>query len=207
MPAVSTRRHARRPPAFAYTPQEAAILAGVSAKTVQKAIDEKIVDSRTRATVKGRARRWVSAEAVYALTIVRHAELELPKAKKRAIYDWLRDHTESEWRADFIPLSDVVRIQVSDFLTEYIDRVHSYNRAREKVIVRDPEIMGGTPVIRGTRITVYALAGRLEDGETIDDILEDYPRLKREDVEAAIMYAKANPMLGRPSGKPWRKAA
>lgn len=207
MPTVSMRRRGDRLGAFVYTPQEAAILAEVSTKRVQKAIDDKIVDSRTRAVDESRPRRWVSAEAVYALTILNHADVKLPKAKKRALYEWLRDRPESEWRAGFIPLSDVLTIQTSNFLSKYIDRVNSYKTAREKVIMRDPEIMGGTPVIGGTRITVYALAGRLEDGETIGDLLEDYPQLKREDVEAAIMYAKANPMLGRPSGKPWRKAA
>ena len=52
-------------------------------------------------------------------------------------------------------------------------------------IVVDEEIKGGTPVIRGTRLTVYAVLGRIDHGETIDDILADNPDLTREALEAA----------------------
>ena len=72
-------------------------------------------------------------------------------------------------------------------------------------IVVDEEIKGGTPVIRGTRMTVYAVLGRIDHGETIDDILADNPDLTREALEAAINYARAHPLVGRPGGRPWAK--
>ena len=72
-------------------------------------------------------------------------------------------------------------------------------------IVVDEEIKGGTPVIRGTRLTVYAVLGRIDHGETIDDILADNPDLTREALEAAIIYARSHPLVGRPGGRPWAK--
>jgi len=72
-------------------------------------------------------------------------------------------------------------------------------------IVVDEEIKGGTPVIRGTRMTVYAVLGRVDHGETIDDILADNPDLTREALEAAIIYARSHPLVGRPGGRPWAK--
>lgn len=63
--------------------------------------------------------------------------------------------------------------------------------ARSRV-VEDPDIRGGIPTIRGTRIGVYQIAG-LRKNEDMDTILEHYPRLRREDVEAAELYAKAYP--------------
>jgi uncharacterized protein (DUF433 family) len=72
-------------------------------------------------------------------------------------------------------------------------------------IVVDEEIKGGTPVIRGTRMTVYAVLGRVDHGETIDDILADNPDLTREALEAAINYARSHPLVGRPGGRPWAK--
>jgi uncharacterized protein (DUF433 family) len=72
-------------------------------------------------------------------------------------------------------------------------------------IVVDDEIKGGTPVIRGTRITVYAILGRIDHGETIEDILDDYPNLTREAVEAAVAYARAHPFVARPGGRPWAR--
>jgi uncharacterized protein (DUF433 family) len=55
----------------------------------------------------------------------------------------------------------------------------------------------GEPVIRGTTVPVYVVAS-LAKGETIEEILEDYPSLTRAQVENAIEYAKAYPKKGRP---------
>jgi len=52
----------------------------------------------------------------------------------------------------------------------------------------DPEICFGKPCIRGTRIWVSLLLDFLAAGATIEEILEDYPQLKRDDVLAAIAY-------------------
>ena len=56
-------------------------------------------------------------------------------------------------------------------------------------IVIDPRVMGGKPVIRGTRIPVYFILELLSNGWTIEDILREYPHLTREDILAAIRYA------------------
>jgi len=53
----------------------------------------------------------------------------------------------------------------------------------------DPEIMVGKPVIRGTRITVDLIVRRFADGDTVANILDDYPHLTAEDVHAALAYA------------------
>ena len=60
--------------------------------------------------------------------------------------------------------------------------------AEERIVV-DPRIMGGKPVIRGTRIPVYFILELIANGWTVDDILKEYPHLTREDVLAAIRYA------------------
>lgn len=53
-----------------------------------------------------------------------------------------------------------------------------------------PDVMLGKPVIRGTRITVEVLLEKLASGATVDDALTDYPSLEREDVLAALAYAR-----------------
>ena len=56
-----------------------------------------------------------------------------------------------------------------------------------KGIVRsDPEIMGGTPVFVGTRVPLQNLIDYLEGGESVDDFLEAYPTVKREQAIAVI---------------------
>jgi uncharacterized protein (DUF433 family) len=53
----------------------------------------------------------------------------------------------------------------------------------------DPEIMGGTPCFRGTRVPVSVLFDNLADGLSVDEILEAWPSLKRQDVLAVLALA------------------
>lgn len=53
----------------------------------------------------------------------------------------------------------------------------------------NPRVMMGKPVIRDTRITVELLLRKISEGATEDDLLDAYPRLRREDIRAAIAYA------------------
>ena len=54
-------------------------------------------------------------------------------------------------------------------------------------IVIDPEICHGKPVIKGTRVLVSNILGALAGGDTIEQILEDYPNISRDDVHAALL--------------------
>lgn len=56
-------------------------------------------------------------------------------------------------------------------------------------IHRDPDIMVGKPCIKGTRITVEHVLRGFSRGSTMDEMLEAYPRLTREDILAAMAYA------------------
>jgi len=65
------------------------------------------------------------------------------------------------------------------------------------VIVKNPDILGGTPVFRGTRVPIQALFDYLEGGETIEDFLEGFPTVSRESAIAALEEAK-DLLLARP---------
>jgi uncharacterized protein (DUF433 family) len=56
-------------------------------------------------------------------------------------------------------------------------------------IIIEPGKRAGRPVIRGLRITVYDVLGWLSDGMTPDEIMEDFPELEREDIQACLAYA------------------
>jgi uncharacterized protein (DUF433 family) len=62
----------------------------------------------------------------------------------------------------------------------------------QNVIVKDPNILGGEPVFRGTRVPFKALTDYLEGGETLDQFLEQYPSVTRELVIAAIEEARSS---------------
>ncbi len=58
------------------------------------------------------------------------------------------------------------------------------------MIVRDPEILGGTPVFRGTRVPLQALFDSLEGGETLEEFLQGFPSVTREMAIAALEQAQ-----------------
>jgi uncharacterized protein (DUF433 family) len=66
-----------------------------------------------------------------------------------------------------------------------------------EVIVKNPDILGGTPVFRGTRVPIQALFDYLEGGETLEDFLEGFPTVSREMAVAALEEAK-HLLLARP---------
>jgi len=56
-------------------------------------------------------------------------------------------------------------------------------------ITQDPGVMGGKPCIRQMRVTVGMIVGQIGSGQSIDQILADYPYLEREDILQAVRYA------------------
>ena len=56
-------------------------------------------------------------------------------------------------------------------------------------IIRDPQVCGGEPVIKGTRVTLRTVLSSLAEGATVAEILMDFPSLTEEDVQAAIAFA------------------
>jgi uncharacterized protein (DUF433 family) len=60
----------------------------------------------------------------------------------------------------------------------------------KSVIQSDPEILGGTPVFVGTRVSVQSLFDHLEAGDSIDDFLEGFPSVKREQVIAVLEQSR-----------------
>ncbi len=65
------------------------------------------------------------------------------------------------------------------------------------VIIKDSDILGGTPVFRGTRVPIQTLFDYLEGGETLEDFLEGFPTVSREMAVAALEEAK-HLLLARP---------
>jgi uncharacterized protein (DUF433 family) len=60
-----------------------------------------------------------------------------------------------------------------------------------QVITRDPDVLGGTPVFRGTRVPFQALLDYLEGGQTLAEFLDDFPTVTRDAAIAALEQGKA----------------
>ena len=62
----------------------------------------------------------------------------------------------------------------------------------QRFIAHDQKVCGGEPVIKGTRVTVRTVLASLAEGAKVEEILEDFPTLKEEDVRAVIVFAAAS---------------
>jgi uncharacterized protein (DUF433 family) len=62
----------------------------------------------------------------------------------------------------------------------------------KEIINRDPEILGGTPVFSGTRVPVKAIFDYLEAGDDIDEFLDDFPSVSRDQAIALLAAAREN---------------
>jgi len=56
----------------------------------------------------------------------------------------------------------------------------------------NPRVCNGRPVIKGTRIPVSIILEQIAEGESWDAVIAGYPELKKEDIQAALLYARAS---------------
>jgi uncharacterized protein (DUF433 family) len=113
------------------------------------------------------------------------------------IREWLArsEHTQEPFEDDVV-LGKGVHIQVKQFASDARARVESFEKWKMMRVVEDPDILGGEPVFRGTRLSVRQIGG-LPKAEGAA-IREDYPYLSEEDVRFAGVFSRAYPRKGRP---------
>ncbi|WP_234831457.1 DUF433 domain-containing protein [Sphingobium yanoikuyae] len=190
--------------AHGFSAREVAVLADVPVRAVDKALEEKVL----AAVRTGGRRRMFPLHAVPYAAIIARLPVTLSLAAKRDLARALGKRSPASMTAEPLEIAPAVTVDVPALVgSDLAEKAARYLEAREDHIVVDPEIMGGTPVIRGTRMTVYSVLGKLAGGDTIEDILADNPHLTREAVETAALYARTHPIMGRPGGRPWAKAA
>ncbi|MFD2645256.1 DUF433 domain-containing protein [Pseudomonas japonica] len=105
-----------------------------------------------------------------------------------------------EARAWVIELKDL-SLDLTHEMNEIGDRLRLLVAAEEAVAV-DPEIMGGRPVFKGSRLPIETAIASIDDGVTMSEMIEDYPFLSEEKIAQARVYLRVHPRAGRP-----RKAA
>lgn len=181
---------------------EAAVVARVSLRDVNRVIDERILPDTLVSVDNGRhvlaaacsliafyfesAKRLTSEERLFAI-----------RAAEPRLRHWNRAATKALLKADWIVRDDFLTIDLRPFFERSIERLERLDAARELVTISD-DIMGGTPVIGGTRIPVHDVAAAMASGVSVKKLLEDYPSLTPAKLELAALYADANPLRGRP---------
>ena len=181
------------------TPTEAAVVARVSIRDVNRVIDESILPDDFVSVRDGRqiaaagcpliafyfesAKRLTAEERLWAIRIAAPRLRESPSLVL----------LEEDWTFK----DEFLTIDLEPFVRRARERLVQLEEARTTV-VSSTEILNGTPVFRGTRVPVYDVAASLAAGVPIDRLLVAYPSLDANRLELAAIYAEANPLRGRP---------
>ncbi len=189
------------------TPPEAAVVAGVTVRDVNRVIDEKIIPERFY-TLEGGRRIHVTAcplvgfyfHAAKVITseergllIRRLSERISPEMARRPIAHWRKSWRPADWTIN----DGFLTVSLWEFATSAEDLHAKLAEARE-MVVEDVEIMDGAPVIRGTRIPVYDVAASVTAGLSHERIRSAYRDLDDRTIELAAIFAAATPARGRP---------
>jgi uncharacterized protein (DUF433 family) len=98
-------------------------------------------------------------------------------------------------------------LHIGSLARDAVERAQRYAAARDAWIETVEGVQGGRPIIKGTRLTVGAIYGRMSAGDAVEDLMADYPEVPREAFEAAVIYCQTHPQAGRPASKGANQAA
>jgi uncharacterized protein (DUF433 family) len=174
------------------TVNEAAFVAGVSRHAVNQAIDRREIRSRLLRRSTDRPGRAVGGPELIYLRLQIHLS---PKGKKEVYRQIVGLTIETIPRV--IELPGAMKLDLQDTLADVERRLAELHRIKRQV-EENPEIRGGEPVFRGTRIPVYMIADFLTAEVPREELLEDYPALTEESLKVAVQYAQLYPRRGRP---------
>jgi uncharacterized protein (DUF433 family) len=178
-----------------FTPAEAAVLTGLTLKAVNNAIDKKTI-----AAVAGEeGGRLLDARALVSLALEQRLADRVAPELRRQLFDALASSPRNTVSLE----GGLVTIDLREPRREVATSLRDLRRAR-RLVISDPDIMGGEPVFRGTRMPVHMIAGLLAQGSTQAELLAGYPRLTAEMIRLAPVYAAAYPRRGRTRQQPWR---
>jgi uncharacterized protein (DUF433 family) len=184
-----------------FTPTEAAALTRLPVKAVHNAIDKRTVTavSGTRA---GQAARLLDLRALISLKLEGRLTDRFAPDLRRELFAALAFASRNTVSLE----GGLLKIDLREPRRELAISLRELRRARQMIVV-DPDILGGDPVFRGTRVPVHGIAALLAQGSREAELLEDYPRLTAELLRLAPLYAAAYPLRGRPRAQPWRERA
>jgi uncharacterized protein (DUF433 family) len=182
-----------------FTPAQATVVTGLPLAAVHKAIDSRLI--RPRSTRSGATvRRLLTKEHLIYLQLEADGLRLLPVGTRREIAASIQRSPKT----DALAIGNGTALFVAcKAARRKVESQLTLLAHMEEMVVRDPEIMRGTPVFKGTRIPVDLVADMLSQGATAEEILEGYPTLNKETIAIAPLYMRAFPRRGRPSRRPW----
>ncbi|MBY3118825.1 MULTISPECIES: DUF433 domain-containing protein [Rhizobium] len=175
------------PATHALTLTEAGYVLNRSATALNKAVDTGVIRARQR-KVGSAVQRLLGPAEMRFLLVADGLDKDLTPAGRRRLYDAIR---QLSFDAHRVSLGEI-ELDLGKIDADLETRLQRLEALREWV-----DVERGETLIKATRVPVHMVAA-LARGQTVAEIVEDFPSLSREQVEAAIEYAKAYPKRGRP---------
>lgn len=186
---------------------EVAAVVGIEQKRVHRMIDDQVIPRAmvvpSKRSGSERKRRLLKPQACPFVSFSASTGEYVSAKMRRRVFAELGRLLKGE-PANVLIEEGVLKVDVSKVMRDTLKRMRALAMAEAAVIV-DPNLRGGMPVLRGTRIGVYEIAS-MAKVETDRRILEAFPSLTKTALLNAKLYAMARPLLGRPSGGPERYA-
>lgn len=183
-------------------PTEAAVVARVTLRDVNRVIDEHILPEAFFTLDDGRhvlaaACTLISFYFASARSLTSEQRLFAIREAGSRLHRFRTLDPDALVNEDWIVRDEFLTIDLTSFVKRTGERMDRLDAARSLIVI-DPDVLAGTPVIRGTRIPVYDISASVAADIPIDRILAAYPSLDADSIELATLYAEANPPRGRP---------
>lgn len=174
--------------AVSLTLNEAGYVVEQSNTAINRAVDRGVIKAKLQRRGKVRLRKVGPAELRF-LAISGEVERKLTPAGRREVYEAMRRLSKDAHRLEI----GVMTFQLADVDRRIADRLKRLEEVKTLIVERT----NADPILRGTDVSVYEIAA-LTRGQTVAEILEDYPGLTSAQVDAAAEYATVYPKAGRP---------
>ena len=201
-------------PSTFVTSAEAAYIAGVTDREINRVIDVRIVPEPLLSLTEGR--RVARLGAVFISFYFKTEPLFTAQLRRSLLASLAGElHARESW-PDLLKLEDKAFRSLSRWLGDvrpkdapylHVDVWHFLQEAKVRTevvdhaldyIEADPEVLNGTPVFKGTRVPIDSVLASLDAGVSLSRLQKSYPFLSDELVESARVYAKVRPRRGRP---------
>jgi uncharacterized protein (DUF433 family) len=182
-----------RPSEPLFTVQELSALLDLPERKLRKEIELGLMASTSPP-------RLSFEDAVCLAALGRFSELELTTDGRKHLYKLIRSALDHRWPSseidDVVTADGFLQVKVGRLATDVRSCYDSFRSWKERRVVSDPDVLGGEPVFKGSRLSVRHIGG-LPTSERAG-VLEDYPYLTEEDIRFAGVFSRAYPRMGRP---------
>jgi uncharacterized protein (DUF433 family) len=182
-----------------FSPAQVGAVAGVPLKAIYKTIEQRLPPGFV---VRRNGQPLLTRWGAICVVIDHEIPKDVPVTVRRQVYAQIKRSPRSKAIESRRGMLRYV-VDVRSVANKTDARLATYRKAM-RLVVEDPAVQAGAATFKGTRILVHHIAALIAQGATEAELREDYPRLTRDMIAAAPIYARSHPRRGRPRKPSWR---